>query len=290
MRCAPKSSQRADSDAGGSYNVDDLFDRFAFRGRDPAQADENLYRYCEDDPIDATDPTGLKIYDKPPEATYFLDEILRIRASKGASYLDDEVLAGAKQLIGSFKDICKKFTLIPHWITFNGSEDTPTVQFAKDAAARAANNPNSVFLYIGHGILRSGTQNVNASDVKEVQTALNGIPNNALLWFAGCFGGSYNQAIGKNAFQNMPTNETEVSVTNLTNILNSAMKSLREQLDAASKRAGCAVEVNIYFGEYHATADTYENRYLKRRSGDGNPKPTPEQKTWMTDYSFPWHG
>ena len=40
-----------------------------------------------------TDPTGLKIYDKLP-ATYFLDEILRIRASKGASYLDDEVLAG----------------------------------------------------------------------------------------------------------------------------------------------------------------------------------------------------
>ena len=32
--------------------------RFAPRGRDPAVADENLYRYCGDDPIEATDPSG----------------------------------------------------------------------------------------------------------------------------------------------------------------------------------------------------------------------------------------
>jgi hypothetical protein len=32
--------------------------RFALRGRDPAQGDENLYRYCSDEPIDATDPSG----------------------------------------------------------------------------------------------------------------------------------------------------------------------------------------------------------------------------------------
>jgi hypothetical protein len=30
-----------------------------FLSRDPAQADENLYRYCEDNPANATDPTGL---------------------------------------------------------------------------------------------------------------------------------------------------------------------------------------------------------------------------------------
>ena len=29
------------------------------RGRDPAQADENLYRYCGDAPTDGTDPSGL---------------------------------------------------------------------------------------------------------------------------------------------------------------------------------------------------------------------------------------
>jgi hypothetical protein len=32
--------------------------RFAPRGRDPAVADENLYRYCGNEPTDATDPTG----------------------------------------------------------------------------------------------------------------------------------------------------------------------------------------------------------------------------------------
>jgi hypothetical protein len=33
--------------------------RFALRGRDPAVADENLYRYCENDPVNATDAAGL---------------------------------------------------------------------------------------------------------------------------------------------------------------------------------------------------------------------------------------
>ncbi len=33
--------------------------RFAPRGRDPAVADENLYRYCENEPTEATDPSGL---------------------------------------------------------------------------------------------------------------------------------------------------------------------------------------------------------------------------------------
>jgi hypothetical protein len=33
--------------------------RFALRGRDPAVADENLYRYCGDGPMGATDPTGM---------------------------------------------------------------------------------------------------------------------------------------------------------------------------------------------------------------------------------------
>ena len=32
-----------------------------FISRDPAQADANLYRYCGDNPIDHTDPTGLKM-------------------------------------------------------------------------------------------------------------------------------------------------------------------------------------------------------------------------------------
>jgi len=31
-----------------------------FLSRDPAVADENLYRYCGNDPLDATDPSGLK--------------------------------------------------------------------------------------------------------------------------------------------------------------------------------------------------------------------------------------
>jgi hypothetical protein len=33
--------------------------QFALRGRDPAVADDNLYRYCGDEPTEATDPSGL---------------------------------------------------------------------------------------------------------------------------------------------------------------------------------------------------------------------------------------
>jgi hypothetical protein len=34
--------------------------RFAPRGRDPAMADENLYRYCGDEPVVYVDPSGLR--------------------------------------------------------------------------------------------------------------------------------------------------------------------------------------------------------------------------------------
>jgi uncharacterized protein YqgV (UPF0045/DUF77 family) len=33
--------------------------QFALRGRDPAVADDNLYRYCGDEPTEATDPSGM---------------------------------------------------------------------------------------------------------------------------------------------------------------------------------------------------------------------------------------
>jgi hypothetical protein len=38
-----------------------FLDGVAFLGRDPAVADENLYRYCGNSPINATDPSGLRI-------------------------------------------------------------------------------------------------------------------------------------------------------------------------------------------------------------------------------------
>ena len=67
-RCVRKSSQRAGSRAGGAPDTGGFLKQFALRGRDPAVADENLYRYCGNEPTEATDPSGLA--DAPPNAHF----------------------------------------------------------------------------------------------------------------------------------------------------------------------------------------------------------------------------
>ena len=51
-------SQHTGWPSGVPDNTRAFLKRFALRGRDPAQADENLYRYCENMPTEATDPSG----------------------------------------------------------------------------------------------------------------------------------------------------------------------------------------------------------------------------------------
>jgi len=51
-------SRRVRSHFGLPDDARAFIKRFALRGRDPAVADENLYRYCENEPTDATDPSG----------------------------------------------------------------------------------------------------------------------------------------------------------------------------------------------------------------------------------------
>ena len=57
--CGSRHSRQAGNRAVKPDRTRDFVRRFALRGRDPAVADENLYRYCGDDPTDGTDPSGL---------------------------------------------------------------------------------------------------------------------------------------------------------------------------------------------------------------------------------------
>ena len=41
---------------------------YALLGRDPAQTDENLYRYCFGAPTDGTDPSGLQEFPAPGQS------------------------------------------------------------------------------------------------------------------------------------------------------------------------------------------------------------------------------
>ena len=65
--CGRRSSQLGGSHPYDTPDIEGFFKCFTLRGRDPAVADENLYRYCENDPIDATDPTGLAEIPAAPE-------------------------------------------------------------------------------------------------------------------------------------------------------------------------------------------------------------------------------
>jgi hypothetical protein len=56
---------RRSSHPGSATNVRTLefggfFRRYALRGRDPAMADENLYRYCSNAPMNGVDPSGMR--------------------------------------------------------------------------------------------------------------------------------------------------------------------------------------------------------------------------------------
>ena len=62
-RSVRKSSQLAGSHVGGAPFMEGFLKPLALRGRDPAVADENLYRYCENGPTDGVDPSGLASVD-----------------------------------------------------------------------------------------------------------------------------------------------------------------------------------------------------------------------------------
>lgn len=64
-RYTRKSSVSGGNPVCESPNAEGFFKRYTLRGRDPAVADENLYRYCVNDPNNATDPTGLAADQKP---------------------------------------------------------------------------------------------------------------------------------------------------------------------------------------------------------------------------------
>ncbi len=59
MRYGTSESQRRGSRPSDPYDLRAFLKRFALRGRDPAAADENLYRYCENEPTVYVDPSGL---------------------------------------------------------------------------------------------------------------------------------------------------------------------------------------------------------------------------------------
>ena len=70
-RYVPKSSQLGGSHTDGTPDIEGFFKRFTLRGRDPAMADENLYRYCDNSPTDATDPSGeveTKLVNQDPKS------------------------------------------------------------------------------------------------------------------------------------------------------------------------------------------------------------------------------
>ena len=59
MHRGTSETQRGGSHPRDAHDMRVFLKRFALRGRDPAVGDENLYRYCGDDPLNATDPSGL---------------------------------------------------------------------------------------------------------------------------------------------------------------------------------------------------------------------------------------
>lgn len=60
-RYASKFLPRAGSSSRSRSEINGVFSGLVFLGRDPAMADENLYRYCENGPTNATDPRGLAV-------------------------------------------------------------------------------------------------------------------------------------------------------------------------------------------------------------------------------------
>ena len=70
--------------------------RFALRGRDPAMADENLYRYCGNEPTDHTDPSGCGDDDDSSQAMEAAFAKLQNVRANTAEY--DKVYYGGQNL------------------------------------------------------------------------------------------------------------------------------------------------------------------------------------------------
>src|SRR5271157_6438659 len=78
-------SRRVRSHFGLPDDARAFIKRFALRGRDPAVADENLYRYCENEPTDATDPSGLVILSHCPISQYINKYLIGYSTNKNSN-------------------------------------------------------------------------------------------------------------------------------------------------------------------------------------------------------------
>ena len=113
--------------------------RFAPRGRDPAVADENLYRYCDNEPTEATDPSGtmLQYIDvsedrQDGDAFTQFDYQDRFKASKKAA--EDTADAVRDKVDDKLFDEIKA----EHGVKFAGKEFTGTRQEFIDQVRREA--------------------------------------------------------------------------------------------------------------------------------------------------------
>jgi RHS repeat-associated protein len=237
-----------------------------FVNRDPVEADRNPYLYCENGPTNGMDPSGLRITDNPTEGTLYLDELIAFRVLRGAeTYLsnDDDAVGCANTVEKSIRNIRSEDKVKIHylWITYEMSPfKSAPLQFAEDAAVKAKQNPNSVFLYIGHGTV-TPTDEVNSKDVESVKSAVSGVPATSLLYFSGCYGTFYNKAAGKHCFADLPDNSKEVTASELVKILSKALPPIYKQICEKEKKEG-TIDVYIYFGEYFRKVQGRENASL----------------------------
>ena len=130
-----RKSQCTSGRTGDVRPMQSLLAGHALQGRDPAQADENLYRYCENEPTQATDPSGLAEQPAVP-ATLKPEQWVVFNNSKPIGYVSVSASQGLSP------------ALALGCTDPNGKTDV--------LLSGSSNNPNAVFLPAGWKLTPGG--------------------------------------------------------------------------------------------------------------------------------------
>ncbi|SRR5579871_1240304 len=252
-----------------------------FLSEDPIgyeSGDVNLYRYVQDNPPNATDPTGLDEKEARERALLQFqfgvptdkDAPLAVKiyspksAPIGLSFADETFWAvirdqmSGKPGIGVDSDAGKNIArenaaakAMMEWqslkgldlqIYYVGNSDKGPEEFLKDAAKKGY---GSVNVFFGHG--NGGVNFDLTAALKNLENPGNAAP--PLFGIGSCFAARYNREIPKeNQIPNAPDNKDELSGVQTprfwTPMIEAADKIIRERLGAGAK-----LQVNLYFGE-----------------------------------------
>lgn len=257
--------------------------------------DPNFRRYVGNDPVNATDPSGLVVIENPKndyDGTVFLDEVIAFAYQR--DYTNNKEMqklfpdaTKSMAILLNLRDLAANPKKSEHvevrvrYITESISGDDAPTQFAKHVASQWKAKPDvpgsipSLNIFEGHGTELNGKPSVKSIEaVRDVFASelwpASKSEDPPLLSFSCCYGGIYNARILDRARNSLipGSMEADTVITVERAWLHSgkmyAEVGRRIEIAETKKDKDKKLIVNLYFGEHGSRDEEKNKRYSER--------------------------